>query len=70
MSFQTRQRHEVTGHSVGIDWDHRTQKRGIYKIVGRGHKGWSPNVDNERGNYDYLLGADVGLFLTLSPPHG
>ncbi|KAI0250198.1 glycoside hydrolase family 13 protein [Lactifluus subvellereus] len=46
-------------HFTGIDWDHRTRKRGIYKIVGRDHKGWSPNVDNERGNYDYLLGADV-----------
>jgi hypothetical protein len=44
---------------VGVDWDHRTQKRAIYQIVGKGHKGWSPNVDNEFGNYDYLLGADV-----------
>ena len=24
-------------------------------------KAWSPRVDDELGNYDYLLGADVGL---------
>ncbi|KAI0303756.1 glycoside hydrolase family 13 protein [Multifurca ochricompacta] len=46
-------------HFTGIDWDHRTQKRGVYKIVRKVRKGWSPNVDNELGNYDYLLGADV-----------
>jgi len=46
-------------HFTGIDWDHRTRTRGVYKIVGKGHKGWSRNVDNELGNYDYLLGSDV-----------
>ena len=58
---------------VGIDYDERTKKREVYKIVGKGHKGWSPNVDNELGNYDYLLGADVTTFihvlaLTLMAP--
>jgi hypothetical protein len=48
---------------AGIDYDHRTKKRGVYKIVGKGHKGWSPNVDKELGNYDYLLGADVKTFI-------
>ncbi|KAH8994946.1 glycoside hydrolase family 13 protein [Lactarius akahatsu] len=46
-------------HFSGIDWDHRTKKREVYKIVGKGHKGWSLNVDDELGNYDYLLGADI-----------
>ncbi|KAI0264421.1 glycoside hydrolase family 13 protein [Gloeopeniophorella convolvens] len=46
-------------HFTGIDWDHRSQKREVYKLVGKGHKGWSTNVDEELGNYDYLLGADV-----------
>lgn len=46
-------------HFTGIDYDHRTKKKEVYKIVGKGHKGWSPNVDKELGNYDYLLGADV-----------
>lgn len=57
-------------HLVGIDWDQRTRKRGVYQIVGKGHEGWSPNVDQELGNYDYLLGADVGLFVTSSTDHG
>ena len=41
-------------------------KQGVYKIVEKGHRGWSPNVDNELGNYDYLLGADVGSFIRTS----
>jgi hypothetical protein len=48
-------------HLAGVDWDQRTRKQEIYQIVGNGHKGWSPNVDKEFGNYDYLLGSDVGL---------
>ena len=51
---------------AGVDWDQRTRKRGVYKIVGKGHKGWSPNVDKELGNYDYLVGSDVGLSFTSS----
>jgi hypothetical protein len=51
----------IVAVSAGVDWDHRARKRAVYQIVGNGHKGWSPNVDNELGNYDYLLGADVGL---------
>jgi len=46
-------------HFTGVDWDQRTRKQEIYQIVGNGHKGWSPNVDKEFGNYDYLLGSDV-----------
>ena len=34
------------GH-VGVDWDNRTKKKELYKIVGKGHKGWSTNVDDE-----------------------
>ena len=57
-------------HLSGIDWDQRTRKKGVYKIVEKGHNGWSPNVDNELGNYDYLLGADVGSFIRTSTTHG
>ncbi|KAI9461626.1 alpha amylase [Lactarius psammicola] len=56
---RTRQNANRLSPLAGIDWDHRTKKRGVYKIVGKGHKGWSLNVDKELGNYDYLLGADV-----------
>ena len=44
---------------AGLDWDHRTRSKGIYRIVSDNHKGWSKRVDTENGNYDYLLGIDV-----------
>ncbi|KAJ3999441.1 glycoside hydrolase family 13 protein [Lentinula boryana] len=46
-------------HFTGLDWDNSTQTKGVFKIVGKGHKGWSKNVDKELGNYDYLLGVDI-----------
>ncbi|TFY58604.1 hypothetical protein EVJ58_g6311 [Rhodofomes roseus] len=46
-------------HFTGLDWDHKKQMKGIYRIVGGSHKGWSKFVDSELGNYDYLLGADI-----------
>ncbi|KAJ3507016.1 hypothetical protein NLJ89_g6539 [Agrocybe chaxingu] len=46
-------------HFSGVDWDHKTRTRGIYRIIGPGHKGWSRNVDSELGNYDFLLGIDI-----------
>ncbi|KAL1741101.1 glycoside hydrolase superfamily [Schizophyllum fasciatum] len=46
-------------HFTGLDWDQRTQQKGIYRIAGKGHHGWSRNVGTEFGNYDYLLGVDI-----------
>ncbi|KAJ7650240.1 glycoside hydrolase family 13 protein [Roridomyces roridus] len=46
-------------HFTGLDWDHRTRTKAIYRIAGPGRKGWSRNVDKELGNYDYLLGIDI-----------
>ncbi|OCH94385.1 alpha amylase [Obba rivulosa] len=46
-------------HFTGLDWDHRTRTKGVYRIVGGQHKGWSRYVDSELGNYDYLLGIDI-----------
>ncbi|KAF8896358.1 glycoside hydrolase family 13 protein [Infundibulicybe gibba] len=46
-------------HFTGVDWDHKTRERGIYRIVGSKHKGWSRHVDTELGNYDFLLGVDI-----------
>jgi len=46
-------------HFTGLDWDHRTQSQGVYRITGEGHEGWSRHVDRELGNYDYLLGVDI-----------
>ena len=56
-------------HFPGVDWDQRGRKKGVYKIVERGHNGWSPNVDDELGNFDYLLGADVGSFIMTTTTH-
>jgi hypothetical protein len=46
-------------HIQGLDWDHKTRTNAIYRIAGKGRKGWSRHVDRELGNYDYLLGIDV-----------
>ncbi|KIJ62812.1 glycoside hydrolase family 13 protein [Hydnomerulius pinastri MD-312] len=46
-------------HFTGLDWDDLTQTNGVYRITGKGHRGWSMRVDKELGNYDYLLGADI-----------
>jgi hypothetical protein len=42
---------------VGVDWDSRKRRNAIFRITGPGkHEEWSQRVDNELGNYDYLLG--------------
>ena len=40
----------------GIDYDDRKKKTAIYQIAG---KTWDQDVDDENGNYDYLMGADL-----------
>jgi alpha-amylase len=45
-------------HFSGTDYDAKTKKRGIFKIVGE-NKGWSNSVDNESGNADFLMFADI-----------
>lgn len=42
----------------GIDWDDRSKQGGVYQFEG---KEWSPEVDGEKGNFDYLMGADVDM---------
>ena len=46
-------------HFTGTDWDEntRTQDR-IYRFTG---KQWDPNVDPEKGNFDYLMGMNVDM---------
>ncbi|KAF9468078.1 glycoside hydrolase family 13 protein [Collybia nuda] len=46
-------------HFTGVDWDEKTRTQGIFRLTGKGHKGWSRRVDSELGNYDYLLGIDI-----------
>lgn len=45
-------------HFSGIDCDVATGKKGIFQIVGEG-KTWSEGVDDENGNYDFLMFADI-----------
>ncbi|USK70253.1 alpha-amylase [Peribacillus asahii] len=47
-----------THHFNGTDYDERTKKIGIYRLLGE-HKGWSKNVVDELGNYDYLMFANI-----------
>ncbi|KAK4204551.1 family 13 putative glycoside hydrolase [Triangularia verruculosa] len=43
-------------HFTGVDWDDITRQKGIWKLEG---KEWSNDVDEEVGNYDFLMFADV-----------
>ena len=45
-------------HFHGTDWDENNKKAGIYLFYG---KHWDNDVDNEKGNFDYLMGVDVDL---------
>lgn len=44
------------GHFDGVDWDNTARKNSIFLLEG---KSWEQNVDEENGNYDYLMGADL-----------
>lgn len=43
-------------HFDGIDYDENTHKNSIFLFDS---KSWDDEVDNENGNYDYLMGADI-----------
>lgn len=45
-------------HFSGVDYDHRTGENGIFKILGE-NKDWSEGVSMEKGNFDYLMFADI-----------
>ena len=46
-------------HFTGTDWDENTQSTDrIYRFTG---KKWDPNVDPEKGNFDYLMGMNVDM---------
>ncbi|TYR80246.1 alpha-amylase [Priestia megaterium] len=45
-------------HFNGTDYDARHDRSGIFRIVGE-NKNWNKNVDNEFGNYDYLMFANI-----------
>ncbi|PRO66586.1 alpha-amylase [Alkalicoccus urumqiensis] len=43
-------------HFNGVDWDARYNESHIFRLA---HTGWNNEVDGEKGNYDYLLGANI-----------
>ncbi len=43
-------------HFDGIDYDENSKEHAIFKFK---DKDWSDTVDEEYGNYDYLMGADL-----------
>ncbi len=45
-------------HFNGTDFDNREGRNGIFRIAD-GDKQWNENVDNEFGNYDYLMFANI-----------
>lgn len=45
-------------HFTGIDYDQLNDVTGVFKILGE-NKSWSDGVSNEKGNYDYLMFADI-----------
>lgn len=45
-------------HFSGIDWDETSQHRGVYCFQG---KKWNENTDDENGNFDFLMGADLDM---------
>ncbi|PWN39604.1 putative alpha-amylase [Ceraceosorus guamensis] len=45
-------------HFTGVDYDNKSGDKSIYRIVGEG-KDWADDVDEEKGGFDFLLGADI-----------
>ena len=45
-------------HFTGIDYDQLNDVTGVFKILGK-NKSWSDGVSDEKGNYDYLMFADI-----------
>lgn len=45
-------------HFHGTDYDAKNDENGIYRFIG---KEWDSDVDNEFGNYDYLMGVDLDM---------
>ncbi len=45
-------------HLTGTDYDARTEKNLHFQDYGDG-KSWSEGVDEENGNYDYLMFANL-----------
>jgi len=47
-------------HFDGVDWDENKRESAIFEFTGIG-KGWDEDVDDENGNYDYLMFTDIDV---------
>lgn len=47
-----------SSHFNGVDWDEKAKKKALYLFEG---KRWDGETDEERANYDYLMGADLDM---------
>lgn len=45
-------------HFTGTDYDQQEDIDGVFKILGK-DKSWSEGVSDEKGNFDYLMFADI-----------
>jgi alpha-amylase len=43
----------------GVDYDHRNQEGGIYKLLNDYGSEWDTVIDDEKGNYDFLMFCDI-----------
>ncbi|HMH21865.1 MAG TPA: alpha-amylase [Puia sp.] len=44
---------------TGVDYDQRTQETAIFSILNDYGEGWEEMIDDEKGNYDYLMYDDI-----------
>ncbi len=45
-------------HFSGVDWDDKAQRGAVFQFAG---KSWAQRVDQENGNFDYLMGANLDM---------
>lgn len=45
-------------HFTGVDYDSNTGTKAIFRVLGEG-KYWDDGVSDEKGNFDYLMNADI-----------
>lgn len=44
---------------TGVDYAKDKNEEGIFTIMNEYGEGWEEMIDNEKGNFDYLMGADI-----------
>jgi alpha-amylase len=44
---------------TGVDYDNKTKETAIYSILNDYGDGWEEMIDDEKGNYDYLMYDDI-----------